>query len=138
MSYSKKAEEEEEGLENLFNGSIDTLNRINELIKHISAYRVNGHWIGMKENLGELLVEAQGCLSKEEYKKGWKDFLEIDQYPITVNDEGLLVYDEELPIKLKKFNQWLRLKLYKHKLTMAKGWGGYDKLQLLRKRYGLA
>jgi len=120
-----------------FNGSLDTLSRINELIKDISNYRVNNHWLGMKENLGELVIEAQGCLQKEELKKAWTDWGEIEKLQIKVNDEGTVTYDEELPKKLKQFSRWIRLKLYRHNLTMAKTSGSLDKFQMMYKRYGI-
>lgn len=121
-----------------FNGSLDTLSRINNLINSISSYRVNGHWWGMKENLGELLDESQGCLGKDELKKAWRDWEEIEAMDIKINEnDDTVSYDDALPLKLKKFSSWLRLKLYRHNLTMAKSSGSLDKFQMLYKRYGL-
>ena len=120
-----------------FNGSLDTLSRINQLIIDISDYRINQHWIGLRENLGELLNEAQGCLSKGEYEKAWKDWESIEALEITINSDGTLTYDDSVPFKLKKFSSWLRLKLYKHNLTMAKSFGSIDKMANLSKRYNL-
>ena len=121
-----------------FNGSLDTLARLNDLIKAVSDYRVNNHWLGMKENLGELLNEAQGCLSKDEYNKAWKDWGEIESFDISINENGSVTFDDKLPLKLKKFSSWIRLKLYRHNLTMAKISGGLDKFQMMYKRYGLS
>ena len=92
----------------------------------------------MKENLGELLDEAQGCLLKAELIKARKDWDEIDELKIVINEaDGTCTFDDKLPIKLKKFSSWLRLKLYRHNLTMAKTSGGLDKFAMMYKRYGI-
>lgn len=130
-------DKEEKQQDSPFNGSLDTLSRIHILINDISSYRVNQHWLGMKENLGELLNEGQGCLQKSEYLKAWKTWEIIESMIITINEDGTTTFDDSLPSKLKEFSSWLRLKLYRHNLTMAKTSGGLDKLQLLYNRYGL-
>jgi len=120
-----------------FNGSLDTLSRIHQLIIDISDYRINQNWLGMRENLGELLNEGQGCLHKAEFVKAWKDWEKIESFDISINDEGVVSFDSELPIKLKKFSSWLRLRLYRHNLTMAKSFSGMDKMANLTKRYNI-
>ena len=102
-----------------FNGALHTLERINELINHISIYYVNDHWIGLKKNLAELLIESQGFLSKPEYQKAWKDWALIDSKSIWFDNRGNVHYDDDLPKLLFKFSAWLRYKLHKHKVTMA-------------------
>lgn len=133
----QEVKDSEEVQDSPFNGSLDTLSRINQLITDISSYRVNNHWLGMKENLGELLNEAQGCLSKAEYKKAWADWEKIEAQQIVINDDESISFDENLPVMLKRFSSWLRLKLYRHNLTMAKTSGGLDKLQMMYNRYGI-
>jgi hypothetical protein len=139
MAKTKHPNKEEE--KSVFNGSLDTLTRINNLIIDISLYRVNEHWFGMKENLGELLVEAQGCLSESknnnEFKELWGEWNEIEEMVIVFNDDGTLTFDEKLPKALKDFNAKLRLKLYRHDLTMAKASGFVDRLSRLSNHYGI-
>lgn len=102
-----------------FNGALHTLDRINELIQHISIYTVNDHFYGLKQNLRELLIEGQGFLSKTEYQKAWKDWLKIDSKTLKYDSLGNIIFDDELPNMLYKFSGWLRYKLHKHKVTMA-------------------
>lgn len=133
MGKSKDKEPEEPA----FNGAIQTLNRIDELIQHISAYRVNGHIIGLKENLGELLIEAQGFLTKPEFKKAWRDWDSIDSYSIDIDKDDNVIYDSALPFKLFKFSAWLRLRLHKHNITMPKKGAFVDGFNRTYSRYGL-
>lgn len=134
----KKNSESEELNESPFNGSLETLQRIDKLIQDISFYRVNQNWEGMKENLGELLNETQGALNNSEYQKAWEMWNKIEEMPIIMDiNNSILSYPAELPIKLKEFNSWLRFKIYKNKLTMAKSSGSLDKMDMMRKRYGL-
>lgn len=135
MNELKNQTQEEEKLDTPFNGSLDTLSRINLLIQDIIESRVNSNWLVMKENLGELLNESQGCLTKDEYTKAWKDWGIIESYQINIDDEGYLIYDDNIPSLLQKFSSWLRLKLYKHNLTMAKTGHQFDKFNSLYKRY---
>jgi len=123
--------------ESAFNGALHTLERINELINHIIAYRVNNHIIGFKENLAELLNETQGIFNKQEFKKAWADWEKIEKYEIIIDDDGNISYDPELYIKLLKFSSWIRLRLQRHKVT----WASKDEIQkgvtYLQKKYGL-
>lgn len=120
-----------------FNGSIDTLNRIHTLINDIIICRVNQNWIGMRENLAELLNEAQGCLNQAEFLKAWKDWRRIEEYKIIIDEDNNFIFDDDLISELKNFSSWLRLKLYKHNLTMARITTGIDKLGMLYKRYNI-
>lgn len=115
----EEKESENNKNESAFNGSLNTLERIHELIQHISAYMVNGHLLGVKENLGELLIESQGFLTKVEYKKAWIDWEKINKIKLTITDDGNIIFEEELKDKLFKFSAWLRLKLHRHKVTIA-------------------
>lgn len=102
-----------------FNGALQTLERIHELIRHISIYYVNDHWIGLKKNLDELLIEGQGFLTKTEYKKAWADRNALNKLALRIGDRGDVIFDEKLPEALFMFSAWLRYKLHKHKVTMA-------------------
>lgn len=133
---TESSEPVERADESPFNGSLDTLGRIHGLIQDIILCRVNQDWWGMKENLEELLNEGQGCLLKAEHIKAWKDWDEIKKIPISVSSEGCS-FDSSLPDALKSFSSWLRLKLYRHNLTMAKTSGSLDKMQLMYDRYKL-
>ena len=120
-----------------FNGSIDTLQRINTLIQHISIYRSNGHLQGFKENLGELFIECQGFLTKDELKKAKRDWTEINEMRLDITESGHVVYDKKLMQKMIDYSSWLRLKLHKHEVTMASKSDlkrGFDKLY---QRYNL-
>ena len=130
-------EKEEKRDDSAFNGALQTLERINELIQHISIYSVNDHWIGLKKNLMELLIETQGFLGKTEYQKAWKDWSLIDSKTLKYNERGIVTYDEELPRLLIKFSAWIRYKLHKHKVTMAGKKEIQDGIKRLYGKYNL-
>jgi len=133
-----KNKDDDSAEESPFNGSLDTLARINNLIEDISFYNINSNIIGLKANLYELLIEGQGCLNKSEFKKAWEDWEKLDKIEIELDyEKGTYTFDDQLIIFLQKFNQWLRLKLYRHNLTMAKSSGSLDKFQMMYKRYGI-
>lgn len=125
-------------VEAAFNGSLQTLERIHNLILHISAYRVNNNIFGFRNNLSELLIESQGFLSKQEYVKAWKDWEKLAEFEISVcEDEEAAVYDDRLLLLLDRFNAWLRLKLHRHKVTMASKREMIHGLDKIKKKYGL-
>jgi len=118
-----------------FNGALQTLFRIDELIRHISIYSVNDHIVALKKNLSELLIETQGFLSKPEYIKAWKDWEYIETKKLSFDKKGNIDYDSELPNLLFKFSAWLRYKLHKHEVTMASKKDFLNGLQRLNQRY---
>jgi hypothetical protein len=124
--------------ESAFNGALHTLDRVNELIKSVTSYRVNEHLLGFKLNLRELLIEGQGFLKQPEFKEAWLKWAEIESFPVVIDrEEGKVSFDHRLWPKLDDFNSWLRLKLHENHVTMVsrKEWeAGISKV---RKRLGL-
>lgn len=121
-----------------FNSSLATLERINEYIVHADSYLVNDHIIGFKKNLFLLYVHSRGFLTKPELLKADKDWNVVDGFDISVKDDELVVYDDQLYIQMVRMYKWLVFRLHKHKVTMAskkEGFWGVDKIM---KKYGLS
>jgi len=120
----------------LFNGSFQTLLRIDELLKHCSTYRVNDNIIGYKANLREVYKETLGFLETKERTKALKDWAKIEGYTIT-EQEYTILFDKELWIDLDKFDMWIRLKLHKKGVTFAKNKKAIDGMAKIMQRYKL-
>ena len=125
-------------LESAFNGAVQTLSRIDELIRHISSYNVNDELKGVYENLSELYIESQGFLSKPELKtlKNKWDNVNIYWKKTTIKEEEY-IYSSELKRVLWSFSAWIRLKLHRHKVTMAGKKEIADALSNLYKKYNI-
>jgi hypothetical protein len=120
-----------------FNGSVDTLKRIDELIIHVQIYSSNFHTLGFKENLRLLLYQCRGFLTKVERKKARKDWDEIEKLKLVINDDGTFTEDEELRKKLLKIFEWLQYKLVVHEITMVKRADFDIGIDKAKSRYGL-
>lgn len=134
---STKNKKNDETDEAPFNGALDTLGRIDELINCVSQARVNQDIFVFRENLGELLIEGQGFLTKPQYKKAWGDWKKIEKLKLILHGDGSITFDEELFPALISFSSWLRLRLHKQKVTMA-GSRSFpsDMKSKLKNRYG--
>lgn len=114
-----KTPAEEEGA--VFNGSLATLERIHNLIVDITRYDVNFNLLGYRNNLKELYFESRGFLDKKERVQARNTWEKIKGLKCVVDHErGTSVYAPELPDLLDLFNSWLRLRLHRHNVTMAK------------------
>lgn len=125
-------------LESAFNGAVQTLGRIDELIRHISSYNVNDELKGVYENLSELYIESQGFLSKPELKtlkNKWDKVNYSWKKTIIKNDE--YIYCSDLKSVLWSFSAWIRLRLHRHKVTMAGKKEIADALSNLYKKYNI-
>lgn len=121
-----------------FNGALHTLDRVNDIIKSVTAYHVNQHIQGYKANLDELMIESQGFLKKGELEEGWTAWEHIESFPIR-RDEDLdrLVFDSRLWEHLNLFNRWLRLKLHENHVTMVDRKEWESGIMKVRKKMGL-
>jgi hypothetical protein len=136
MPLSEAQNSEDEG--RFWNGSLATLERIHNLICDITRYDVNGNFLGYRNNLKELYFETRGFLSKPERIKARKEWEAIESMTLIVDAEnGTASYDLLLPKALDRFNSWLRLRLHRHNVTMAKGDLAQLGLSFQRKKYGL-
>ncbi len=121
-----------------FNGSLQTLDRIHELLQHCSAYCVNEHVVGYRQNLKEIFKEAQGFLSKAELLVANKKWGEVEGYSVVVDQErDTATFDEGLLVALEAFDFWIRLKLHRHHVTMASKREFQHGLKHMMSRYGL-
>ena len=134
---NKKKDSVDKVEDNVFNGSLATLMRIDELIRHISIYRVNHHLLGFKENLGELLIESQGFLNFHENKKAWDDWENINNLKLDFDSDGNVIFDDSLFNALVELSSYLRLRLKKNKVTWAKARDFGDNFNNFYKKYGL-
>ena len=105
-----------------FNMSLESLSRINDLLKDCSNYSVNGNWLGLKNNLLEIYKELVRCSEVdkgklEEVKKRWGV---IDGLKCFFDKRGLLIYDPKIPVLLTEFDFFISRLLYEKGLTMAK------------------
>lgn len=143
---NEKKDKGENDFTSAFNGSLDTLDRIGTLLKLCSDYCVNDNIRGYKRNLWELLKESQGFLKSEEIKTARKIWIGdkdkkrkgIKDYDISYDeDNDKYSYDKELFDLLEKFDFWIRLKLHRQQVTMAKRRDMIDKMVGLKNRYGI-
>ena len=136
MNARKLKETDRESVSVAFNGSLQTLDRIHEILCCMSKYAANGHIVGWKANLKELFKEAQGFLTTAERETAWKKWRKIELCPIVIKDD-VAKWDASLETALDELDFWLRLKLHTHKVTMASKKEWQHGLQKLAKKYDL-
>lgn len=115
------------------NMSMLTLERINELIKDGTDYRVQGHPIGIRANVLELYKELRPYLTDKCKKDSCKDNncelhigdsirVEVGNHDMAFDRTGRVLYFDPDMIKiLDKFDDWIRIKLYAKGLLLKKG-----------------
>ena len=106
----------------VFNMSLESLSRINELLKSCSTYSVNSNWLGLRNNLLEVYKELVRCSKlkdeeKMELKTRWET---LQLLKCGIDKRGLLIYDERLPALLTEFDFFIGSMLFKQGLSMAK------------------
>ena len=129
--------DKDEGLSIAFNGSVQTLDRINDLLVHCSLYAVNDHILGYYRNLKELFKESQGFLSQAELKTAWNKWEKVRAYTLAQDTENNLIVDSELFEALEGFDFWIRKKLHNHKVTMALKQEWLSGMEKINRRYKL-
>lgn len=120
-----------------FNMSLQTLSRIDEILKDCSFYAVNNNILGYMRNLRELNKEAVGFYDKEELKKSFGFWRIINKYEKDIiMSEEKLSYDEKLIVVLDTFDIWVRILLHKKKITFSMK-DAKSGLNRLDQKYGL-
>lgn len=116
-----------------FNGSVDTLQRISELLRDASDCRVNHQWVGWQNNLLQTYKEGYDWLTKEEQKNG--ELLFTLKAKLDQEGENVLITEEDI-LTLDRYEITLRVRLKKAGLTFKQKdlETRYDKI---RKNYGL-
>jgi len=121
----------------MFNGSIDTLQRINLLLMDCSKYRVNNNPIGHKANLFELYKETYGLLRVKQRTTAEQIKKQIEYYNIQRDEEtGALKFDHDLWEELDKLDLHLRHCLHINKITFT-SFQNIDKMAELYSKYGI-
>lgn len=133
-----KDKPKEKTFESEFTGSVQSILRLDQLLKDCSFYSVNDILIGFKNNLREILKEGQGYLSSQELKKAVKDWDEIESFDIVVDENNMVVkFDHDLLKKLHKFDFWVRMRLFKRGALMGSKKEHAFGMKKLMKKYGI-
>jgi len=105
-----------------FNMSLESLKRINDLLRHCSDYGVNFNWVGLKNNLLEVYKELLTCakVSEEDLEALSTKWSKIDSVSCGFNKRGILVFGEDIPKLLTEFDFFVRKLIYKYGLSMAR------------------
>lgn len=120
-----------------FNGAVNTLDRINQLLIDMQKYRVNNNPLGHRANLFELYKEVYPMLTQKEQEKAKKQRRIIKEYAVTQDeDTGELFFDEELFDELDELDLYLRSALVKKKISFA-FFTSVDKMAALYRKYGI-
>lgn len=142
MRMDQETELNRDPLRSVFNGSIDKLKRIDELIKDCSFYAVNEGLRGFKHNLRELYRETGVFMNKDQKKKsnavwwGEKGKPGIEETTIAYKEDGSQIFDPGLYLRLNKFFFFLTKILDETGVTWARK-EMRDGFKSLAKKYGL-
>lgn len=118
-----------------FNISLESLMRINGLIKDLQNYGVNYHVIAFKNNLYELKIECIGFLDAREWGHSEKLWAIIEKYEIEIG-EDTLIYKKEIWQDMNKLRVYLIGKLYSKKILFLSN-TRKTKTQRIREKYNL-
>lgn len=133
-----KDDKSDKAFQSEFTGSIQSIIRLDQLLKDCSSYAVNEIVIGFRNNLREVLKEGQGYLTRQEYIKAFKDWKEIEGYDISIDEDNITVkFDSALLKKLHEFDFWLRHRLFKRGATMGAKAEFTHGMQKLMTKYGI-
>lgn len=107
----------------VFNGSIDKLKRMNEIIVHASSYSVNENIRGLKHNLRELLRESHGVLNskvRRAFKDRWWKKGGLEEISISFGKHGAIIFDPDDLLRLNRFFFDLTSALDKDNVTWSR------------------
>ncbi len=131
-------EKEEEQKIPMFNGSIDTLQRINFLLVDCQKYRVNNNPIGHRANLFEVYKECYGFLTQKEITKAQELRQKIISFKVGKDEEtGEILFEPEIFEYLDELDIYLRSLLVKHRVTFST-FAANDRMAELYKQYGIS
>lgn len=116
-----------------FNGSIATLQRIDQQLQDCTYCRVNHQWIGYQNNLLELYKEVYDWLTTKEAKEG--EFLLSPLYTFDTEEQEISIKSEDIS-RLDRYDIQIRQRIKKEGLTF-KAKDLTTREERLRKNYGI-